>query len=479
MTENKRRLVGLFAIALLVSLSLACGKLSTMLKPEPTATATPLPTNTPVPTNTPEPTATPEPTSTPLPTATATPEPTHTPEPTPTPETTEPPITEEGLVILTHNGFTDDSDAVHVVGEVYNNTDANYEWVVVKVEFYDEGKTLLAEEETYVYVDILLPNEKAPFKVSLWEQPDGLDNYVVSVTGDETDVEPFTGIKFVQDSGAVDENSITIIGEVTNESETPASNVRIAAAVYDANGDILDVGFTFSERDVFFQDSLSPFEMYIGNTNDSPDSYELIAYADEAADWELEDLAEIEMIDIDYYFDVFDDLVVVGEVINNDSQNASFISVFASFYDENDALVAVGWNFVWADILEPGAKSPFDISLFGTPEEIDHWTVWVEGDKTDSEAEGNLVLVDTDNTIDDDYLATFTGQVQNDGEDTMEYIEVAVTIYDADGNVVMTDWTWLDGELAPGGTMPFEFEVQANENADNFELYVQGSVKSD
>ena len=51
----------------------------------------------------------------------------------------------------------------------------------------------------------------------------------------------------------------------------------------------------------------------------------------------------------------------------------------------------------------------------------------------------------------------------------------SVTVYDAEGNVVMTDWTWLEDKLAPDATMPFEFEVQASEQADSFSLYVQGT----
>jgi hypothetical protein len=475
MFENKRRRTGLLSIVLLVSLSLGCGTLKELINPEPTATATPPPTYTPMPTYTPLPTHTPQPTYTPVPTAT--PIPTKPPQPTATPteSAVTPPIAGEGLSILMHNGFTDSSDTVHVVGQVYNNTESNYEWVTIKVEFYDKDEKLLAEEEGYAYVDILLPKEVAPFKISLWEDVTGIDTYVVSVTGDETDEEPFTAIEFVQDSGKIDGNSLTIIGEVTNPGETPASNVRIAASVFDENGDIVDVGFTFAERDIFFQDTLSPFELYVSDTSGTPDRYELLVYADEAADWELESVADLEMNSIDYYIDSFDDLIVVGEVTNNDTANVAYASVFASFYDENDVLVAVGWDFVWADILAPGEKTPFEIELFGTPQEIDHWTVWVEGDKTDTEVAGKLSLRDTDNTIDDNYLVTFTGNVVNEGTEKMESIEVAVTVYDGEGNVVMTDYTWLEGELAPNATMPFEFEVQTSEVAESFELYVQGS----
>ena len=42
-----------------------------------------------------------------------------------------------------------------------------------------------AEEEGNAYVDILVPEEKAPFKITLWEDVSGIDSYVVSVTGDE------------------------------------------------------------------------------------------------------------------------------------------------------------------------------------------------------------------------------------------------------------------------------------------------------
>ena len=386
---------------------------------------------------------------------------------------------DEGLVILTHDAYIDDSDVVNVVGQVYNNTTRNYQWVVVKCEFYDKEDKLLAEEETYAYIDILLPDEKAPFRLFLWETPAGLERYVVSVEGDETTEQPAVGIQFVQDNGSIEENNLYIIGEVTNTGETPVSQVRIAAAVYDENGDILDVGFTYAERDVFVQDKLSPFELYVSATNGTPDSYELIVYGQEAADYELEQLADLDLTSIDYYIDTFDDLIIVGEVANDDSQNVAFVLAFASFYNEADELVAVGWGYAWADILEPGNKSPFSIELYNTPEEVDHWIVWFEGDVTDDPVAGKLVLEDTDNTLDDDYVATFVGNVKNNGTETMTSIQIAVTVYDADGEVVTVGQTWLDDDLAPDGTMPFEFDVQASDAADSFKLYVQGSVKTD
>ena len=476
MARNRKHLL-LIALTFLLAWSLGCGTLRNLIAtPTPEPTATPTSTHTPVPTATPTSTHTPEPTPVP----THTPMPTHTPEPTATPtkESASPPPETGGLTVLSHNGYTGSDDALHVVGEIVNNTESNYAWVQVSCAFYDENETLLVTEESYVYTDILLPQESAPFKISLWEPPAGVDTYIVAATGTETTDQPFTAIEFIQDSAEVsDSNDITIIGEVTNPSETPASQVRIAVAVFDENDNILDVGLTYAERDVFFQDSISPFELYIGEVNGDPDRYELIVYADEAADYELESVAGIELVSINYYIDSFDDLIVVGEVINQDTANITFAKTFVSFYNEDDELVAVDWGYVWADILEPGAKSPFRIDLYDTREDIDHWTVWVEGDKTDDPVQGDLSLENTDNAVDETNVVLFTGEVKNNGTETMTYIEVAVTVYDAEGQVITTEEIWLDGDLAPDATMPFELEAETDEDADSFELYVQGNEK--
>lgn len=474
MNKNKKRWIGVFSFVLLIGLLLACG--------QPKETPTPPPTNTPPPTSTPVPTATPVPTNTPEPTATPEPEPTATPEPEPTatkestgPET--PGDMEKGLVILSHTGFVDDSDTPHIVGEVYNNDEANMEYIVIKASLYDADGNFLVEEETYAYVDILRPGEKSPFELTLWDPPEGLDTYKLSVTGDKTSDEPIVGLEFVQYyDNMEDDGDWTMIGEVANNGDQVASYVQIIVTLYNEAGEVVDVGFTTAERSLMRPDSISPFEIYVGDVHGDPTRYEIVVYGEEAMDYQLEDAAKMEMVNISYYFDVFDDLVIVGEVKNADESNAEFMKVFASFYNADDKLVGVGWSYAWADVLLPDENSPFKISLFSTPEDVDHWTVWVQGSKTDDEPEGDLTLENTDNTFSDDYVATFTGTVKNNGTETMKYIEVAVTIYDEEKNVVMVDWEYLDGEIEPGGTMDFEFEVQASDKASSFKLNVQGTV---
>jgi len=384
----------------------------------------------------------------------------------------------EALSVLQHVQFVDSSDIAHVVGEVYNGTDKNIQWVTIKGSFYDKDKKLLAEEETYAYIDILRPDEKTPFDLMLWEAPAGLDSYDLEVSGDETIEEPFLGIQFVQhDASTDDDNNLTLVGEVTNVGEQPASQIQVACALYDAEGRVVDVGVTYIEGDILDPEGISPFKLYVSDVNGDPESYHIVAYGQEASEYDRENQADLEMLTINHYIDEWDDLVIVGEVKNADIVNATFVKVYASFYDQDDKLVAVDWNYAWHDILEPEDRSPFEIELFDPPESVDHWTVWVQGSRTDDSPKGDLTLENTDNIVDEENLVTFTGNVKNNGKETMTYIEVGVTIYDADKSVIAMDWIYLDGDLAPNVPMPFEFKVQTTEAADSFQLYVQGQVK--
>jgi hypothetical protein len=61
----------------------------------------------------------------------------------------------------------------------------------------------------------------------------------------------------------------------------------------------------------------------------------------------------------------------------------------------------------------------------------------------------------------------------------MTDIQIAVTLYDSTGSVINVHWTWLDDDLAPNATAPFEIVVQGAARAQSFATYVQGSASQD
>jgi hypothetical protein len=500
-------------LVLLATLLLACGKADATSIPDVSGAQSPLLAQTALP-------AAATPTTVPTPTATATRQPTRTPVPTHTPTVALTPTvapaltstleaspasaigTEDALEILSHVSYADARGVFHVIGEVYNGTTRNYRGIRVKGKFYSREK-LVAQENTYAYIDILRPDEKAPFDLVLRSPPGesgeapAIDDYVLEVQGDVTTTEPFLGIQFIGHSatfvddrqGDSERADLTIIGEVTNVADRPASQVRIACAAYDAEGHLMNVGLAYAQRDILEPDAISPFRLYVGDVgrglapDDGPQNYHILAYAQAASESELEQQADVKVLSAEREGGSGDgsngeaSLVLLGEVANVGTAPATRVQVTASFFNADNRLVAVEWGAAWRDNLPPGERSPFEIVLSRPPEGVDRWVLGAQGTRGDAPAVGQLALEQVSNGVDAQNVVTFGGQVKNGGPETMGAIEIGVTVYDASGHVVSAGRVYLDESLAPGATRPFALQIQATETASSFQLYVEGRAQ--
>jgi hypothetical protein len=391
---------------------------------------------------------------------------------------TPPQRTADGLTIPRQTAFTDAGGTTHVVGEVHNGTVVSYSAVQVSCAFHDRAGTTLGTAEGSALIDILLPNESAFFRVSLPASPAGITAYSVAASGVETADIPYTDLAFFRDHGVLDENAMTLLGEVLNAGQAAAHQVRIAAALLDEDGQILDVGWTTARRDVLLPDEVSSFSLLIGNITGRPAQYELMAYGQRAPQDVVDRRAQVTLESSVLSRTPGGKHNLVGEVWNRDDANATFVKAIASFYDADDRLIAVEWGYVWADLLAPGARSPFALNLSLPHTEIDHWNVWVDGQVTDQPIEGDLRVENVESLVDERTIATVSGSVRNAGSVPMRAIEVAVTVYDAQDRVLSIGWTGLDEDLASNEMTPFTIEVETGPEASRFALYVQGSAQA-
>jgi len=435
-----------------------------------------LPIWTVLPTSTSSPTVAPTvPTPTPLPTFTALP--THTPTLSPTPATPA-----QALSIVGQARYTSETGAVHVVGLVLNSGNRNVHRVQISGRFYDQNGHFVLQATTDAYVDVLRPGETAPFCLALEQPPAGLEDHVLEAKGYETADEPFLGIEFIQyaallqESRTDDTQSLTIIGELTNINAQPAGHVRVSCAVLDASGSIIDVGMTSAYGDVLRPGDVIPFRLYLAQVNGDPDNYQILPYGRQAAGAELDQQAVLEVMGSKRGPAQPHVLSVIGEVGNLGSSSAAEVKLSASFYDVNGILVAVGSGNAWRDVLEAGGRSPFTIDLSNPPDAIDHWILRAQGANSDR-SPGELVLENVRNTVDQQNRVTLAGQIRNSGQEPMVSVQVGATIYDANKQVLAIGRTDLQGDLASGASMPFEFQIQATEASDSFQLYAQGKTK--
>jgi hypothetical protein len=382
-----------------------------------------------------------------------------------------------GLTVRRETAFTDTTGTTYVVGEVYNGASIGYREVQVACDFYDDAGSTLGRAEAPALIDILLPDESAFFKVSLVAAPADIASYSAFPSGIETTDLPYTDLAFFRSRGFVTEDDMTLLGEVLNDGQVAAHQVRIAAALLDGEGQILDVGWTAARRDLLLPGEVSPFSLFVGKVAGAPADYELMAYGRQAPPDVVEHQARVTLESSALSRTRAGERNLVGEVRNGDDTSAASIKAVASFYDAKDGLVAVTWGYVWADLLAPGARSPFALNLGPAPAEIDHWNVWVEGRATDQPIAGDLQVESAGSLVDARSVATVSGIVRNAGDVPMRAIGVAVTVYDAQDRVLNAGWTELNEALAPGETAPFTIELETSPEASRFALYVQGNAQ--
>lgn len=162
---------------------------------------------------------------------------------------------------------------------------------------------------------------------------------------------------------------------------------------------------------------------------------------------------------------------IVGEVRNNSDTPMEFVKIVATLYDDAGQVVGTDFTYTEIDVIPPGGKSPFET---GTDE-------WEGATNYKLQVQGNvgtlprqdIVILGHSHYADSGWLHV-RGEVQNTGDTPAEFVKIVVTLYDAAGNVVGTDFTYTDLDVVPaGGTSPFETGTDHWPNFDYYEIQVQ------
>ena len=137
---------------------------------------------------------------------------------------------------------------------------------VLPVEIAGDINNVVKSGLTFTYMNILTPQQKSPFDLSI-SKPANYDHYKLSLSYDETDDEPFSGLKIQGVTHHTDNYGFYYIdGEVKNTNTIKAKYVEIVATLYDSNGKIIYADFTFTNSDIA-SGQTSSFEFMIDKSD--------------------------------------------------------------------------------------------------------------------------------------------------------------------------------------------------------------------
>jgi len=151
------------------------------------------------------------------------------------------------LTILGYSNFSDSAGYVHVVGEVQNTSPTPQDSISITATVYDSAHNEIGSSFGLAAIDNLRPGEKSPFDVIVGDtsQVGSAANYNLTVSSSVATEKPAElNLKI---SGHLIDNASNyhLIGTVTNQGSSNATNVKVAAAFYNNEGKIEDVSFTF------------------------------------------------------------------------------------------------------------------------------------------------------------------------------------------------------------------------------------------
>ena len=457
----------LVAVFVLVIATLACGSSDR----EEVPTAAPPPTQ--APTSEPPPL---EPTPEPSPIQ----EPSPTEEPDPEPEELSTSSTDLDVVMV--NAYQDDVDYWYVVGLVTNHTERAVDSVEVEVEILDASEETLYSEITSTSLYSLAPGETSPFTVWTGEELPDADSVIATIVGrsaaeiDRVDVE-VRGVVMTMD----DDGDVHVTGELVNNTDQSVVINNVAAATFDASGEIQTGDYSSVSIGHLDAGESGPFRvMMTGPGSGLEDG----TYHETYVDAEIaspSDPFSIGFSDFYSYVDAYGWFHLVGEVSNDSDQTLS-ISLVASIFDADGNVIDAASLSVPVHVA-PGETVPCDLDTWGplnyTEGFVDHsdsyvvqwdpyWTWDADSEYIDLPTTG-------DDNVFDEYQGTFTGQVLNDSGGPIGYTTVIVSLRDAGtGELIATDYTTIWDEIPDGESAEYEVyvDIESELDVDSIEYFL-------
>ena len=157
------------------------------------------------------------------------------------------------------------------------------------------------------------------------------------------------------------------------------------------------------------------------------------------------------------YDNGYGDLYVVGEIINNTSDNVTFVRVTATLHNSGGDVLRSDYSYVLIDVLAPGQKAPFKIYFSDYPTEYTTYQLLVTYSTTIESAKSDVSVLSSSTWASGVGSLYTAGEVRNNTGGSIEFVKVVVTYYDAAGTVTNVDYTYTDIDiLGPGQKGPFK-----------------------
>jgi hypothetical protein len=194
-------------------------------------------------------------------------------------------IQQQHFAIQKTSSFVDETNLMHVYGELKNISNKAMKNVVVTALFYDPNGKLLNEFRRSSEIRTVNPGEISPFEVLYIDTKtvNAVKNYTLSAAGQETEMKA-RALRITSNSSKLDLTGVYYVkGRVVNEGSEDATNSMIIATLYDKDGKVAVVGRAQTEPVNISSHSEAAFDLPVTEALQTykVKSYSLLADSDQ------------------------------------------------------------------------------------------------------------------------------------------------------------------------------------------------------
>jgi hypothetical protein len=192
---------------------------------------------------------------------------------------------QQQFAIQKTSSFVDETNLMHVYGELKNISNKAMKNVVVTALFYDSNGKLLNEFRRSSEIRTVNPGEISPFEVLYIDTKtvNAVKNYTLSAAGQETEMKA-RALRITSNSSKLDLTGVYYVkGRVVNEGSEDATNSMIIATLYDKDGKVAVVGRAQTEPVNISSHSEAAFDLPVTEALQTykVKSYSLLADSDQ------------------------------------------------------------------------------------------------------------------------------------------------------------------------------------------------------
>ena len=192
---------------------------------------------------------------------------------------------QQHFAIQKTSSFVDETNFMHVYGELKNISNKAMKNVVVTALFYDSSGKLLNEFRRSSEIRTVNPGEISPFEILYIDTKtvNAVKNYTLSAAGQETEMKA-RALRITSNSSKLDLTGVYYVkGRVINEGSEDATNSMIIATLYDKDGKVAVVGRAQTEPVNISSHSEAAFDLPVTEALQTykVKSYSLLADSDQ------------------------------------------------------------------------------------------------------------------------------------------------------------------------------------------------------